>query len=59
MSGTDHERSYLASRYPSLKFRKKLKKMGDAQVLAMYHKVKLRDEEAKHQKPKEEPDVPF
>lgn len=39
---TEHERDYVAKMYPGRGWRNKVKKMSDAQVLAIYIKDKNR-----------------
>lgn len=57
--GVEHERDFVAKLYSGPKWKRKVKKMTDAQVLAIYLKAKRQPKQEK--KPKESTDdgIPF
>lgn len=63
MSGVERERQYVASLYPGPRWKKKVLRMPDAQVLAIYFREKKKEAEAEKAEPKERSDagtdIPF
>lgn len=55
----ENARSYLVSLYPSLKWRKRVKKMSDAQAIAIALKEKERRAAAKKEAKESKDDIPF
>jgi hypothetical protein len=56
----DAKRNYVASLYPGPRWRRRVSKMSDAQVLAIYFKAKAKEEEAKEpKKENQDDDIPF
>jgi len=56
--GDEAKRSFVASLYPGKGWKKKVSKMSDAQVLAIYFKEKDKDRK-KPEKEKQDDDIPF
>lgn len=66
MAGVELQRQYVAALYPGPKWKKKVSKMADSQVLAIYFREKRKEAEAKGPKQRSDPkyqeftdDIPF
>jgi hypothetical protein len=62
MSGVERERAYVAALYPGPKWKRKVLKMPNEQVLAIYFREKTKEGEAKakaKQEKESSDDIPF
>lgn len=56
---TEREREYVSNMYSGKKWKARVRKMSDAQILAIYFKETKKVEEPPDKPDQEEPQIPF